>query len=166
MNSRNTFFGYVVVAITMASQQAWAGDSCSLLTPAEFAAIVGRKADSAPGGSGKVCTATFDGYQATAQLQVVSGFGMSGRYSGLVNFWKEENAKARKRGEPVEEKTIGDVFCSAKVPHFSSPGTECMKELPGERVLYARVSAPMGSGKAPPMETARKLLAAALPRIE
>jgi hypothetical protein len=80
------------------------------LTPAEFAAVAGGQR---PGGSGKVCTATFDGYQANGSC-VVSGFGMSGRYSGLVNFWKE-SAKARKRASQ-KKKTIGDVFRSAKVP--------------------------------------------------
>jgi hypothetical protein len=41
-----------------------------------------------------------------------------------------------------------------------------MQELPGKRVLYARVTAPKSGGKAPPMETALKLLAAALPRVK
>lgn len=158
----------MLAALTLiaASQVALAGDSCSWVTSAEYTAIVGGKLDGAPNGNESTCTASFDRYQRTAQLQVVKGFGESSRYAGLVKFWQEENARARKQGEPVEEKAIGDAFCWAKVPNFTSPMTECMQELPGKRVIYARVSAPKGGGKAPPMETALKLLATAAPRAK
>jgi hypothetical protein len=146
--------------------QAQAADACSWVTPAEYAAILGGKADGAPSGNEDTCTATFDRYQRMAQVQRVDGFGMSDRYAGLVKFWQEENAKARKRGETVEEKSIGAAFCSAKTPNFTAPTTECMQELPGERVLYARVTAPKSSGRPPPMEAALKLLATALPRAK
>ena len=141
-------------------------NSCSWVTPDEFAAIVGGKADGKPAGNEETCTVSFDRYQRTAQVQVVSGFGMSDRYAGLVKFWQEENARVRKSGGTVEEKTIGDAFCSARVPTMTSPTTECMQELPGKRVLYARISAPNGTGKAPPMETTLKLLTTALPKAK
>lgn len=154
------------LALIAASQLARATDSCSWVNSAEYAAIVGGKLDGAPNGNESTCTASFDRYQGTAQVQVVSGFGESSRYAGLVKFWQEENAKARRRGEAVEEKAIGDAFCWATVPNFTSPTTQCMQELPGKRVLYARISAPKSGGKAPPMETALKLLSTAAPRAK
>jgi hypothetical protein len=166
MPMRRVLLLSTVLGLTTGAATALAAEPCSWVTPADYSAIVGGKLDGAPNGNESTCTASFDGYQRTAQVQVVSGFGMSSRYSGLVKFWQEENANARKRGEPVDEKTIGDAFCSAKVPNFTSPTTECMQELPGKRVLYARVTAPKSGGKAPPMETALKLLAAALPRVK
>jgi hypothetical protein len=158
----------VLAALTLiaAWQVARAADACSWVTSAEYATIVGGKLDGAPNGNESTCTASLDHYQRTAQVQVVSGFGASSRYADLVKFWQEENASARKRGEPVDEKSIGDAFCWAKVPNFTSPRTECMKELPGKRVIYARVTAPKSGGKAPPMETTLKLLGAAAPRAK
>jgi hypothetical protein len=41
-----------------------------------------------------------------------------------------------------------------------------MQELPGKRVLYARVTAQHGSGKAPPTDVALRLLATALPKAK
>ncbi len=143
-----------------------AAEACSWVTPAEYAAIMGGKADGKPLGNEETCDVTFDRYQRTAQVQVVSGFGLSDRYAGLVKFWQEENARIRKSGGAVEEKTIGDAFCSARVPTMMSPTTECMQELPGKRVLYARITSPNGSGKAPAMETTLKLLATALPKAK
>lgn len=155
-----------VMTFCIAGNASWAADSCSWVTAAEFTAIVGGKMDGAPVGSGDTCTVSFDKYQRTAQVQRVDGFGLSSRYAGLVRFWQEENARKRKNGEAVEEKTIGDAFCSAAVPNFTSPTTECMQELPGKRVLYARVTAPKSGGKPPPMDTALKLLTTALPRVK
>jgi hypothetical protein len=154
------------VMLPIFNSLAAAADSCSWVTAAEFTAIVGGKIDGAPVGSGDTCTVSFEKYQRTAQVQRVDGFGVSNRYAGLVKFWQEENARKRKNGEAVEEKTIGDAFCSAAVPNFTSPTTECMQELPGKRVLYARVTAPKSGGKPPPMDTALKLLATALPRAK
>jgi hypothetical protein len=155
-----------MVGLPLSSGSARAADPCSWVTPAEVASIVGGKLDGPPIGSGSTCTASFNRYQGTAQVQVVEGFGESSRYAGLVNFWQEENAKARKRGEAVEEKAIGDAFCWSALPNFTSPKSECMQELPGKRVLYARVSAPKSGGKAPPMDTTLKLLATAVPRAK
>ncbi|MGE5713102.1 MAG: hypothetical protein ACM32F_04450 [Betaproteobacteria bacterium] len=157
----STALGLMAAAVT-----SHATDSCSWVTPAEYAAIVGGKADGKPVGNEETCTVSFDRYQRTAQVQLVSGFGMSDRYAGLVKFWQEENARIRKSGGTVEEKAIGDAFCSARVPTMTSPTTECMQELPGKRVLYARLTAPNGTGKAPPMETTLKLLTTALPKAK
>ena len=166
MRSRAALLISALVGLPVGSGPAHASDSCTWVTPAEFALIVGGKLDGPPSGSESTCTASFDRYRGTAQVQVVSGFGESSRYAGLVKFWQEENARARRQGEPVEEKTIGDAFCWAKVPNFTSPTTECMQELPGKRVIYARVSAPKSGGKAPPMETALRLLSTAAPRAK
>jgi hypothetical protein len=166
MRTRTALLISVFAGLLLGPGSARAVDSCTWVTPAEFAAIVGGKPDGKPVGTDETCTASFDRYQRTAQVQRVSGFGESSRYAGLVKFWQEEDAQARKRGESVEEKTIGDAFCRARVPNFTSPMTECMQELPGKRVLYARVTAAAGGGKPPPMETALKLLSTALARAK
>jgi hypothetical protein len=166
MRTRVALLASTLLALQLNSETARAVDSCSWITPAEYAAIVGGKPDGKPMGNEETCTVSFDRYQRTAQVQVVSGFGMSDRYAELVKFWQKENARVRKSGGTVEEKTIGDAFCSARVPTMTSPTTECMQELPGKRVLYARISAPNGTGKAPPMETTLKLLTTALPKAK
>ena len=166
MQTRTALLASAFLALQLSPELARAVDSCSWITPAEYAAIVGGKADGKPVGNEETCTMSFDRYQRTAQVQVVSGFGMSDRYAGLVKFWQEENARIRKSGGAVEEKTIGDAFCSARVPTMTSPTTECMQELPGKRVLYARLTAPNGTGKAPAMETTLKLLTTALPKAK
>lgn len=164
----NKWLILAILSVTLAAspQRSRAADPCTWVTPAEYAAIVGGKLDGQPVGSGSTCTASFGRYQGTAQVQVVEGFGLSSRYAGLVKFWQEENARMRRNGEAVEEKAIGDAFCSARLPNFTSPTTECMQELPGKRVLYARITAPKSGGKAPPMADALKLLSTAAPKAK
>lgn len=163
MKSR-TIPAALAAAFTALPAAALAAPVCSLVTAAEYAAIVGARLDAPPGGSGSTCTATFDRYRRIVQVQVVDGFGESDRYDGLLKFWREENDKARKRGEKVEETKAGAAVCEAKVPHFTAPSTRCMRELKGRRVLYATVSAPGGSGKAPAPEQVLKLLDTAAAR--
>lgn len=137
---------------------------CSLVTAAEYTAIVGTKLDAAPGGSGSACTATFNGYRSIAQLQVVEGFGESDRYAGLVKFWRGENAKSRARGNQISETSVGTAFCESKREAFVSPTTRCMRELPGKRVLYATISSTIDEGTPPPVDRVMKLLDTATPR--
>jgi hypothetical protein len=136
-------------------------DACGLVTAAEFAAIAGGTLDDSPGG-GETCTADFDGYSKQAQVQVVEGFGMGSGFEDLMQFWKEENAAARGRGETVEERVIGDAMCWASVPAFLRPSTRCIRAK-GRLVVYATLSQ---NGTEPPsMEAAMKLLDTAFARL-
>jgi hypothetical protein len=136
---------------------------CSLVTAAEFTAIVGAKPDGAPVAGGSSCTVTFDRWQRTAQVQIVDGFGEGDTFASLVKFWREENARARKNGARIVEQTVRDAFCEAKEPTFTSPETRCLRELPGRRVLYATITAPK-PGAPPAVAATLKLLDTATPR--
>src|SRR5512135_1890863 len=118
---------------------------CALVTAAEYTAIVGGKPDGAPVAGGSTCSVSFDRWQRNAQVQVVEGWGMGDSYQDLVKFWREENAKSRKGGAKVTETTVKDAFCEAAERPFQAPSTRCMRELPGERVIYATISATSGS---------------------
>ena len=154
----------LVLAAAVSPARAGDHDACKLVTAAEYEAIIGAKADSPPGGSESTCGIMFDGYRAVAQVQVEDGFGESDDFAGLVAFWKEENANARKRGDKVEEKTVGDAYCYSTVPAFTSPSTTCLRELKGKRVLYAMMSLPSDGGQPPPVATVMKLLDTATTR--